>query len=80
MGLLIFAGKDRWIKPEDSPILDGAGGFNIMIPENVQAKETSPGNILMTNRVGHDPMLADGDTMQLVRIILGLLDKEQLGD
>lgn len=51
-----------------------------MIPENVQAKETSPCNILMTNQVGHDPMLADEDTMQLVRIILGLLDKEQLGD
>ena len=63
---------DKWIKPENSPILDGAGGLNVMIPENVQAKETSPGNILMTNRVGHDAMLSDANTMKLVKLILEL--------
>ena len=62
---------DKCIKPENSPILDGAGGLMTMISEQVQAKETSPGNLLMTNGVGHLQMLSDGDTMQLVKMILG---------
>lgn len=63
---------DKWIKPETSPILDGAGGLKMMMPENVRAKQTSPGNILMTNRVGHDAMLSDADTMQLTKVFLEL--------
>ena len=73
---------DSWIKPEDSVIIDGAGGLGIPIPLDLQAKLTSEGNILMTNGVGHDPMLQDGDTLRLVKIILGLLegDFDQDGD
>ena len=67
---------DKWIKPENSPILDGAGSLNITLPENVSAKETSRGNILMTNRVGHDAMLKCPDTMRLVRAILDQANKK----
>ncbi len=67
----IRTSPDKWIKPEDSPILDGAGGLSIPIPKDVKAEETSPGNILMTNRVGHDAMIADRNTLRLVEIILG---------
>jgi pimeloyl-ACP methyl ester carboxylesterase len=61
---------DKWIKPECSPILDGTGGIKIPVPENVQARETSPGNILMTNGIGHDAILICPDTMQLIKAIL----------
>ena len=66
----IRTSPDKWIKPEDSPILDGAGGLSVLIPNNDQAKETSPGNILMTNCVGHDAMLKCPDTMRLLATIL----------
>ncbi|HUU39368.1 MAG TPA: hypothetical protein VMW42_00360 [Desulfatiglandales bacterium] len=68
----IRTSPDKWIKPEHSPILDGAGGIKIQFPESIRAKKTSLGNILMTNGVGHDAMLSNEDTMKLVRIILDL--------
>jgi pimeloyl-ACP methyl ester carboxylesterase len=68
---------DEWIKPEHSAILDGAGGIRIQFPESIKSRETSPGNILMTNVVGHDQMLSNRDTMRLVAIILGLFDKDK---
>lgn len=61
---------DRLIKPEESAILDGAGGISLQITKGLAVKETSDGNFLITNRVGHDEMLADRDTMRLVEIIL----------
>jgi pimeloyl-ACP methyl ester carboxylesterase len=68
----IRTSPDKWIDPETSPILDGAGGIRVEIPEGVKAVETSPGNILMSSGIGHDRMPADSDTMKLVSIILGL--------
>lgn len=65
---------DKWIKPEESAILDGAGGVAIPLPSNIRAKETSHGNFLMTNRVGHDEMLSDPETMNLVKTILQTID------
>jgi pimeloyl-ACP methyl ester carboxylesterase len=61
---------DKWIKPETSPMLDGAGGINIEFPASIRAKQTSPGNILMTNGVGHDAMPSDQHTMNLIRLII----------
>lgn len=71
----IRTSPDEWIEPEDSSILDGTEGARISIPKHIKAKETSPGNILMTNGVGHDEILADEDTADLVKIILGLYKK-----
>jgi len=73
----IRTSPDKWIKPEHSAILDGAGGIRIQIPESIESKETSPGNILMTNGVGHDEMLADRATLRLVKIIMGLPDNNR---
>lgn len=64
--------NDKWISPDESVILDGAGGMKIIIPGDLPATETPPGNIRMENGVGHDPMLSDPDTMRLVKIILGI--------
>ena len=66
----IRTSPDIWIDPEDSVIMDGTGGVQIPIPGDLPATMTSEGNFLMTNGVGHDPMLSDPDTMRLVKIIL----------
>jgi pimeloyl-ACP methyl ester carboxylesterase len=68
----IRTSPDIWIDPEDSVILDGAGGVEISIPADLPATMTSEGNFLMTNGVGHDAMLSDPDTVRLVRIILSV--------
>jgi len=64
--------EDQLIVPVESVVLDGAGGTEMVIPQDIPARVTSAGNILMTNGVGHDPMLSDGSTMRLVGMILGL--------
>jgi pimeloyl-ACP methyl ester carboxylesterase len=69
----IRTSPDKWIKPEHSAILDGADGIDIPMPKGIQAAETTPGNILMKNGVGHDEMLKDADTMRLVGAVLGLV-------
>jgi pimeloyl-ACP methyl ester carboxylesterase len=66
----IRTSPDKWIKPENSAILDGAGGVLLRLPANRRVKETSTGNFLMTNRVGHDEMLSDPETLNLVKTIL----------
>jgi len=66
----IRTSPDIWIDPEDSVIMDGTGGIQIPIPGDLPATMTSEGNFLMTNGVGHDPMLTDPETMRLVKIFL----------
>jgi len=51
--------SDEWIKPGTSASLDGAGGIKIIIPEKLRARETSPGNFLVTNRLDHDSLLKE---------------------
>ena len=74
--LTIRISHDKWIKPEDSAILDGAGGVAIIISETFQARETSPGNILLTNRLGHDKMLGSPYTLFLVKTILDQIKRK----
>ena len=71
----IRTSPDNWIKPETSPILDGAGGCHIPIPSDLPCLETSPGNFLMTNGVGHDQMLEDAAVIDLVKTILSAIDR-----
>jgi pimeloyl-ACP methyl ester carboxylesterase len=66
----IRTSPDNLIDPDDSPILDGAGGVQLTIPGDLPATMTSEGNFLMTNGVGHDPMLSAPETIRLVRIFL----------
>jgi pimeloyl-ACP methyl ester carboxylesterase len=62
--------NDKWIKPEESALIDGAGGINVSIPADLPAIENPSGNFQMKNGVRHDPMQYDPATMRLVKIIL----------
>lgn len=66
---------DRWIAPERSAVLDGAGGIPLDIPAGVPAEETSPGNFLFRARVGHDPLLHHRDLIRLVAAMLAVRDR-----
>lgn len=61
---------DRWIQPDESVQVDGAGGVPVTLPGDLAAIELSDGNYQMTNGIGHDPMLSDQDTMRLVLILM----------
>jgi pimeloyl-ACP methyl ester carboxylesterase len=65
-------GDDIWIDPDSSVQLDGAGGLPFTLPGDLPAAVLSPGNFRMTNGIGHDPMVADPQTMRLVGLLLGL--------
>lgn len=64
---------DSWIEPDSSVQLDGAGGVPVTIPPSLPAIVVSEGNFQMTNDIGHDPMLSDPDTIELVSIVLELM-------
>jgi hypothetical protein len=76
--ITIRTSPDKWIKPEESVILDGAGGFKISIPNEIQAREQPEGNFIMMNHVSHDEMLVDQSTKVLVRTILSSVDKNMM--
>ncbi|MDX2240331.1 MAG: hypothetical protein NW224_06590 [Leptolyngbyaceae cyanobacterium bins.302] len=61
---------DRWIKPENSAVIDGAGGAAIAIPAGVPVKETSPGNYLFQAQVDHDPLPQHPDLIRFVTALL----------
>ncbi len=63
---------DSWIKPEQSALLDGAGGGQIAIPSGVPAQETSPGNFLFRAQVEHDPLPSHPDLIRLVAALLSV--------
>jgi len=70
--ITVRTSPDEWIDPEESTVFDGAGGVPMMIPEGLPARVTSEGNILMTHGIGHDAMLDDAGTMNMVRYLLDL--------
>jgi pimeloyl-ACP methyl ester carboxylesterase len=61
---------DKWIKPEKSAVLDGAGGAALTDTSKHQAAETSAGNFLMRSCRGHDELLSCPDAMRLVDTLL----------
>jgi pimeloyl-ACP methyl ester carboxylesterase len=72
--LTVRVEPDRWIQPERSALLDGAGGVPLDIPAGVPAQETSPGNLLFRARVEHDPLLDHPDLLRLVAALLAARD------
>jgi pimeloyl-ACP methyl ester carboxylesterase len=68
--------NDKFISPINSTIIDGAGGIPLTLPRSVPATETTPGNFLLENHVGHDEMTWDPAVYQLIRHILQAADKE----
>jgi len=67
---------DKWIKPEKSAVLDGAGGIPFEIPGGITAVQTSAGNLLVHGRLDHDTIMADSDVIRLVTALLVLRDKK----
>ena len=69
---------DKWIKPEHSSLLDGAGGANPVVSEHMT--ETTPGNYLFTAidvngaRIDHENLLEDE---RLIRFVSQLLSASQ---
>ena len=41
----ISISPDRWIEPESSAWLDGAGGLHVVVPEGTPVLETTPGHL-----------------------------------
>jgi len=72
--LTVRVEPDSWIQPERSALLDGAGGVPIRVPAGVPVQETSPGNFLFLERVGHDPLLHHPDLMRFVAAVLAARD------
>lgn len=60
---------DQWIVPANSALLDGAGGLRVpSLPNYV--KETTAGNFLWQEAVGHDSLPADSALVEWVAILL----------
>jgi pimeloyl-ACP methyl ester carboxylesterase len=72
--LTIRVEPDSWIQPARSALLDGAGGAPIRVPTGVPVAETSPGNYLFQEKVGHDPLLYHPDLMRFVVAMLAARD------
>jgi pimeloyl-ACP methyl ester carboxylesterase len=72
--LTVRVEPDGWIQPARSALLDGAGGVPIRVPAGVPVVETSPGNYLFQEKVGHDPLLYHPDLMRLVAAMLAARD------
>ena len=68
--LTVRVEPDSWIQPERSALLDGAGGVPLRVPAGVPVRETSPGNFLFQEQVGHDPLLLHPDLFRLVAAML----------
>ena len=46
--------NDRFVHPESSPMLDGAGGSSPFVTSGMNVTETAPGNYLVTIPMDHD--------------------------
>lgn len=63
---------DRWIEPAASAVLDGAGGLSLPNERWPDFRETSPGNFLFLDAVGHDDLPRDPRVADWVNSILTL--------
>ena len=75
--LTIRLPRDRWITPESSAMLDGAGGIELAVPTDVPVSETSPGNFLFHGRSGHDGLPRNPDVIRLVASFLLSRDRPE---
>ena len=72
--LTIRIEPDRWIKPEKSAILKGAGGIPISITSGLPFEETSSGNYLIKKRSSHDALPQDRQLIKFVSLLLTIRD------
>ena len=68
---------DRWIKPEQSAVLDGAGGLEVSISPEIPVRETSLGNYLFMKKIGHDSLPKDPELIRFVDVLLAIRNKEK---
>jgi len=63
---------DEIIMPETSALLDGCGGINLKVPDNINATETSPGNFLVSEKINHDGIVTNKKIILFVEKVLNL--------
>jgi pimeloyl-ACP methyl ester carboxylesterase len=68
---------DRWIKPESSALLAGAGGAEVQPQAEARFRETQPGNYLLEGAAGHDDLPKVPEVMALVAALLASRDSSE---
>jgi hypothetical protein len=68
---------DKWIKPEASALIDGAGGIKLPPIDHLYAEQALPGNFRMKRCRDHDGIVECDDTMQLVVTLLALRQQHE---
>jgi pimeloyl-ACP methyl ester carboxylesterase len=69
---------DEWIQPENSAVLDGAGGIHLNLPDIEEVEETSQGNYLIKKEIGHEGLLYSPRAVKFVNLILCHANEEML--
>lgn len=62
--------NDEFIVPNDSTVLDGAGGAELRLPRGLPVRETSPGNFITLRPVSHDWLLYTDFVIDFVYAVL----------
>ena len=65
---------DRWIKPESSAVIDGAGGVIVESFKTLPFTETSPGNFLYKGYTDHDSLTKEIDLFQFIEALFTWID------
>jgi hypothetical protein len=76
--LTIWTDPSRWIKPEESALLDGCGGIKLPSFEGLKLKEGPSGNILIDEKMGHMQLLYSSKIHHLVLDLLMQADSSQI--
>ena len=66
---------DRWIKPENSAVIDGAGGVVVETIKTLPFTETSPGNFLYRGYTDHDSLTKETDLFQFIEALFVWIDR-----
>ena len=65
---------NKWIKPEESAVLDGAGGIDFDLFEGLLLEETTLGNILIKEKMGHMQLLYSAKVHYMVYDLIRQVD------
>ena len=67
----VYLDPDRWIRPTESALLDGAGsGTEAILPDGYDVVETTPGNYRFTGDSNHDELPEHPQVSRFVHYIL----------
>lgn len=68
--LTVWTDPNKWVKPEESALLDGCGGIKLTSFEGLKLKEGPPGNILIDEKMGHMQLFFSSKIFHLVLALL----------